>query len=128
RAEGATLAPSLGRATRRISRRALGRTPHARHRNRGPLDPSEAVTRAERSHPFPSRTRSCNAPAPTILVGGPAGTIGRCRPLRRGVEQWQLVGLITRRSPVRIRPPLPRKEPRAWYNALGSFLCRAPIV
>src|SRR5437773_2874088 len=27
---------------------------------------------------------------------------------RRGVEQWQLVGLITRRSLVRIQPPLPR--------------------
>ena len=26
---------------------------------------------------------------------------------RRGVEQWQLVGLITRRSVVRIHPPLP---------------------
>ena len=26
--------------------------------------------------------------------------------LRRGVEQWQLVGLITRRSEVRILPPL----------------------
>ena len=25
----------------------------------------------------------------------------------RGVEQWQLVGLITRRSMVRIHPPLP---------------------
>jgi hypothetical protein len=25
----------------------------------------------------------------------------------RGVEQWQLVGLITRRSVVRIHPPLP---------------------
>ncbi len=27
--------------------------------------------------------------------------------VRRGVEQWQLVGLITRRSQVRILPPLP---------------------
>src|ERR1035441_8126864 len=26
-----------------------------------------------------------------------------------GVEQWQLVGLITRRSPVRVRPPQPLK-------------------
>ncbi len=26
--------------------------------------------------------------------------------MRRGVEQWQLVGLITRRSLVRIQPPL----------------------
>ena len=28
-------------------------------------------------------------------------------PHRRGVEQWQLVGLITQRSEVRILPPLP---------------------
>ena len=26
--------------------------------------------------------------------------------LRRGVEQWQLVGLITRRSQVQVLPPL----------------------
>ena len=31
--------------------------------------------------------------------------------LRRGVEQWKLVGLITRRSSVRIRPPLPISQP-----------------
>ncbi len=31
---------------------------------------------------------------------------------RRGVEQWQLVGLITRRSMVRIHPPLPNKKRR----------------
>ena len=79
------------------------------------------MTRAERLHPFPSRTRSCNAPAPTILAGRLAGTIGRCRPLRRGVEQWQLVGLITRRSPVRIRPPLPR-VPR-YHRCRGAFSC-----
>ena len=30
-------------------------------------------------------------------------------PHRRGVEQWQLVGLITRRSLVRVQPPLPTK-------------------
>ena len=29
------------------------------------------------------------------------------RQTRRGVEQWQLVGLITQRSEVRILPPLP---------------------
>ena len=28
----------------------------------------------------------------------------------RGVEQWKLVGLITRRSLVRIQPPLPNFE------------------
>jgi hypothetical protein len=27
------------------------------------------------------------------------------------VEQWQLVGLITRRSVVRIHPPLPQQKP-----------------
>jgi quercetin dioxygenase-like cupin family protein len=48
-----------------------------------------------------------------------SGTIGRCRSLRRGVEQWQLVGLITRRSPVRIRPPLPGSE----AICLGAFSC-----
>ena len=44
--------------------------------------------------------------------------------LRRGVEQWQLVGLITRRSLVRVQPPLPiatkkasvlEMEPRPFY-------------
>jgi hypothetical protein len=29
---------------------------------------------------------------------------------RCGVEQWQLVGLITRRSQVRVLPPLPKKR------------------
>src|SRR5215212_1775512 len=81
----------------------------------------EAVTGAGWPHPFPSRTRSCNAPAPTILptliwwdnrsLPPPrTRTPFPSRPLRggtrRGVEQWQLVGLITRRSAVRIRPPL----------------------
>ena len=32
----------------------------------------------------------------------------------RGVEQWQLVGLITRRSQVRILPPLPVKNPQVY--------------
>jgi len=31
--------------------------------------------------------------------------------MHRGVEQWQLVGLITRRSLVRIQPPLPSFRP-----------------
>ena len=30
--------------------------------------------------------------------------------LYRGVEQWQLVGLITRRPLVRIQPPLPTQR------------------
>ena len=32
------------------------------------------------------------------------------RHIHRGVEQWQLVGLITRRSVVRIHPPLPTEN------------------
>ena len=39
--------------------------------------------------------------------GMPAGRVGPCA-IHRGVEQWQLVGLITRRSMVRIHPPLPQ--------------------
>ncbi len=38
----------------------------------------------------------------------------------RGVEQWQLVGLITRRSMVRIHPPLP--EPRGRFSQEASSL------
>ena len=35
---------------------------------------------------------------------------------RRGVEQWKLVGLITRRSLVQIQPPLPsiHKASQIW--------------
>src|SRR5438552_18023176 len=39
---------------------------------------------------------------------------------RRGVEQWQLVGLITRRSEVRILPPLPTAERRRERAAMSS--------
>src|SRR5262245_59549720 len=42
--------------------------------------------------------------------GMPAGRVGPCAH-QRGVEQWQLVGLITRRSVVRIHPPLPPEYP-----------------
>ena len=42
--------------------------------------------------------------------GMPAGRVGPCAH-HRGVEQWQLVGLITRRSVVRIHPPLPQQKP-----------------
>src|SRR5689334_22228792 len=42
--------------------------------------------------------------------GMPAGRVGPCAH-HRGVEQWQLVGLITRRSVVRIHPPLPHPIP-----------------
>src|SRR3989304_3211820 len=41
-----------------------------------------------------------------VDAGSPTGYNNRCR---RGVEQRQLVGLITRRSGVRILSPLPRK-------------------
>jgi hypothetical protein len=47
---------------------------------------------------------------------------------RRGVEQWQLVGLITRRSVVRIHPPLPAQyqdlksqDFRSWYFLLAHL-------
>ena len=46
-------------------------------------------------------------------------------PMRRGVEQRQLVGLITRRSTVRIRPPLPTyRGPRSCSVALGVCATR----
>jgi hypothetical protein len=51
-------------------------------------------------------------------------------PHRRGVEQWQLVGLITQRSEVRILPPLPKHfflsfvaapgVPRGLFRMLAS--------
>ena len=41
---------------------------------------------------------------------------------RRGVEQWQLVGLITRRSQVRVLSPLPMKLQEAPARELPSFL------
>ena len=40
----------------------------------------------------------------------------------RGVEQWQLVGLITRRSLVRIQPPLPKSlATNRPPNLFGGF-------
>ena len=45
--------------------------------------------------------------------------------LRCGVEQWQLVGLITRRSQVRVLPPLPDIKKTAdavFFVLLGMFL------
>ena len=41
----------------------------------------------------------------------------------RGVEQWQLVGLITRRSQVRILPPLPTFK--AKKPVLEDYIRRA---
>ncbi len=47
-------------------------------------------------------------------------------PYHRGVEQWQLVGLITRRSLVRIQPPLPKslakKRPPKRFGGFSLFL------
>ena len=42
---------------------------------------------------------------------------------QRGVEQWQLVGLITRRSQVQILPPLPKIE--AKMPVLEVYIRRA---
>lgn len=92
-----------------------------------------ACASAAVSHPVPSRTRSCPPPAPAKYWGGNSpGKAARARGTpppptrgaprshrnpscalslvpdpRRGVEQRQLVGLITQRSWVRIPPPLP---------------------
>ena len=46
-------------------------------------------------------------------AGTPQRPPGAAHPYstRRGVEQWQLVGLITQRSEVRILPPLPTPPP-----------------
>ena len=41
---------------------------------------------------------------------------------RRGVEQWQLVGLITQRSEVRILPPLPRYDGSPRLCRLRGFV------
>ncbi len=67
-----------------------------------------------RSHPEPGRDPRQRR---RVLHGKLCGRRGRRghRPpphdddlVCRGVEQWQLVGLITQRSEVRILPPLPR--------------------
>ena len=73
-----------------------------------------------RSHPEPGRDP---AQRRRVLRGRPRGRRGRRGHLRfpgsgtldgsrwwRGVEQWQLVGLITQRSGVRIPPPLPSRN------------------
>ena len=46
--------------------------------------------------------------------------LGKTNSNHRGVEQWQLVGLITRRSQVRVLPPLPGsdKAPHFRWGAL----------
>ncbi len=39
------------------------------------------------------------------------------------MEQWQLVGLITRRSQVRILPPLPRESRGVQYFTAPLTVC-----
>ena len=46
-------------------------------------------------------------------------------PAHRGVEQWQLVGLITRRSGVRIPPPLPTSDTEEAPQ--GAFFVGQPV-
>jgi hypothetical protein len=48
--------------------------------------------------------------------------------MRRGVEQWQLVGLITRRSLVRIQPPLPQPKTRDKRVFFAPSLLRFPTI
>ena len=96
-----------------------------------------AWPRAPWNHPAPSRTWSCPMAAPESTA---RGTAWEARPLRtlprgqaiqthsrilnhRGVEQWQLVGLITQRSWVRIPPPLPGNP-----DAYASGFCHARLV
>jgi hypothetical protein len=61
-------------------------------------------------------------------VGGEAAAGTSQRRWCRGVEQWQLVGLITQRSEVRILPPLPigktrmQRCIRVFLRAFGSLL------
>ena len=79
-------------------------------------------------------------------IGAGPRYAGLDRRLRRGVEQRQLVGLITQRSQVRVLPPLPenfRKEPPgeihggSWFsfnvmlapdNATSKFTCHRDKV
>ena len=44
----------------------------------------------------------------------------------RGVEQWQLVGLITRRSEVRILPPLPMNVDAPRRGEARSYQSHIP--
>ena len=82
-------------------------------------DKTALVAKGAVAPPVPIPNTVVQRPSADDTGGGLAGTIGRRRlRLRRGVEQWQLVGLITRRSPVRIRPPLPT-EARGIHGYLG---------
>ena len=88
-----------------------------------------------RSHPEPGRDP---AQRRRVLRGRPRGRRGRrgrprppdpsgdpsCLP-RRGVEQRQLVGLITQRSGVRIPPPLPISKGSPFHDTPWKGLSRA---
>ena len=103
-----------------------------------------AWPRAPWLHPAPSRTWSCPMAAPESTA---RGTVWEARPLRtlprgqatdalsyphhRGVEQWQLVGLITQRSRVRIPPPLlmnPRRTSVGALLCLGAFVSHVVLI
>ena len=63
-----------------------------------------------------------NADSP-LTPGRPEEARPRAVSSESGVEQWKLVGLITRRSSVRIRPPQPphsRTHRRAFRSELGG--------
>ena len=81
-----------------------------------------------RSHPEPGRDPRQRR---RVLWSWLHGRRGRCGPSRRtsracqaithrrGVEQWQLVGLITQRSGVRIPPPPPSEK--IWHRVRSLF-------
>ena len=113
---------SVRRARNRPRSRFGGRARSARGRERG--GPT-------RSHPEPGR----DPPQRRRVLGGrPPGRRGRRGPARRrraggrarrGVEQRQLVGLITQRSGVRIPPPPPSRPfpARPGTALLFNVLC-----
>ena len=72
-------------------------------------------TCSTRTHPEPGRDPVQRRRVLWRRRHGRRGRRGRpASSVYRGVEQWQLVGLITQRSEVRILPPLPirRRSPR----------------
>jgi hypothetical protein len=97
-----------------------------------------------RSHPEPGRETSQRRPVLRAHARGRGGrrgrtppwqvasscvsVVGTAFPVRRGVEQRQLVGLITRRSGVRIPPPLPvdGNPPRTIEEGFSRCRGRSP--
>ena len=76
----------------------------------GPI-PNPVVTRRSAGEYWGSDPLGGEAAAgPPDPESGPSAAVVRDR---RGVEQWQLVGLITQRSGVRIPPPPPSNRPVA---------------